>query len=149
MRMRASHRFYLPVLCGSAIMASAAAPVDIRQGLVAYWPLDETPDGLTTLDQSPLANHLNLVALDASNFVPGHRGNGAQFDGTSEILSRIYTVGAGAGLPVTPTRRFTVAFWVNGVGNTQGDRRMFSEGSSTVTQPLFNIGTDSATTARG
>src|SRR5262245_61690195 len=91
---------FLGVLLG-ATTASAAAPVDIRQGIVSYRPLDETPNGLTTLDQSPFGNHLNLIAMDSSNFVPGRRGNAAQFNGADELLSRIYTAGSGSGLPVT------------------------------------------------
>jgi hypothetical protein len=137
-------------ISGTAL--SAATPVDIRQGLVAYWPLEETADGITTADLSPFGNHLGLVNMDGSNFVPGRRGNAAQFNGTDELLSKIYEPGADIGLPVSPTRRFTVAFWVNGVGATQGgagagDRRVFSEGSTNSTTPLFNLGTDSAAAA--
>ena len=105
----------LCILTLSSFIANGAAPVDIRQGLVAYWPLEGTADGLTTSDLSPFGNHLELANMDASNFVPGHQGNAALFNGTDELLRRIYTAGQGNGLPVSPSRRFTVAFWVNGV----------------------------------
>jgi len=126
----------------SAVLASAQ-PSDIREGLVAYWPLDAT-DGLTTPDASAFSNHLNLANMDASNFVPGKYGNAARFNGTDEMLNTIYTVGAGNGLPIHGARYYTVMLWVNGVGAAQGDRRVFSEGSMTANPPLFSIGTDSA-----
>lgn len=130
----------LLILCG---VSAAAQPIDIRQGLVSYWPLDST-DGVTTPDASPFANHLNLSNMDASNFVPGKYGNAARFNGTDEMLNKIYTVGAGNGLPIHGARYYTVMLWVNGVGSAQGDRRVFSEGSMTSTAPLFSIGTDNA-----
>lgn len=120
-----------------------AQPSDIRQGLVAYWPLDTT-DGVTTPDASPFGNHMNLSNMDASNFVPGRFGSAARFNGVDEMLNIIYPVGAGNGLPIHGARRYTVMLWVNGVGSAQGDRRVFSEGSMTATAPLFSIGTDNA-----
>lgn len=124
---------------------------DVRQGLVSYWPLDTT-DGLTTPDVTPFGNHLNLVNMDASSFVTGKRGKAASFNGLDQILSRIYTPGEDNGLPIYNARRYTVTLWVNGTGATQGgtgtgDRRLFSEGSDSSNNPLFNIGTDSAAAA--
>jgi hypothetical protein len=138
--MRAKLILFALILCAGS---ASAQPVDIRQGLVAYWPLDAT-DGLTTADASAFANHLNLANMDASNFVPGKYGNAARFNGADEMLNSIYTVGAGNGLPIHGARYYTVMLWVNGVGATQGDRRVFSEGSMTATAPLFSIGTDNA-----
>jgi hypothetical protein len=124
---------------------------DVRPGLVSYWPLDTT-DGVTTPDVTAFGNHLNLVNMDASHFVAGKRGKAASFNGTDQLLSRIYTLGEDNGLPISGGRRYTVALWVNGVGATQGgtgtgDRRVFSEGSDSSNTPLFNIGTDSAAAA--
>jgi hypothetical protein len=127
-------------------VATAAAPIDIRQGLVAYWPLEST-DGVASQDASAFGNHLGLYNMDASNFVPGKFGNAARFNGTDEMLQMVYTVGAGNGLPIFGARYYTVMFWVNGVGATQGDRRVFAEGSMTSNNPLFDIGTDSAAAA--
>src|SRR6185436_4520430 len=97
-------------------------------------------------------HNLNLVNMDASNFVPGRYNNAAQFNGTDEILTKIYTVGSDIGLPIWGALRYTVALWVKGVGATQGgtgagDRRVFAEGSTTDTDPIFDIGTDSAAVA--
>ena len=144
--MRPIFAVLIVILSGSGFVATAAAPIDIRQGLVAYWPLEST-DGATSPDASAFANHLNLHNMDASNFVPGKYGNAARFNGTDEMLQMIYTVGAGNGLPIHGARHYTVMLWVNGLGYTQGDRRVFSEGSMTSTAPLFSIGTDNAAAA--
>lgn len=139
-------KFALLIVMLSGFVATAAAPIDIRQGLAGYWPMDST-DGVASADASAFGNHLNLHNMDASNFVPGKFGNAAQFNGTDEMLQMIYTVGAGNGLPIHGARYYTVMLWVNGLGYTQGDRRVFSEGSMTSTAPLFSIGTDSAAAA--
>ncbi len=73
-----------------ACISLHAQPSDIRQGLVAYWPLDST-DGTVTPDMSPFGNSLNLVNMTTANFVPGVRGNAASFNGTSQLLTKIYT----------------------------------------------------------
>jgi hypothetical protein len=129
----------------------AASAADIRRGLVAYWPLD-TIVGVTTPDVTPFGNHLNLVNMDINNFVVGKRGKAASFNGSDELLSLVYQPGGGNGLPIYNARRYTVAFWVNAVGATQGgggggDRRVFSEASDRNGNPLFTIGTDSAEAA--
>ncbi|MBI4661725.1 MAG: immunoglobulin domain-containing protein [Verrucomicrobia bacterium] len=139
-------KILLLLLLGLSVGLASAA--DIREGLVAYWPLDTT-DGVMTPDATAFRNDLTLVNMDASNFVPGKRGKAASFDGTSQLLSKTYAMGEDIGLPVYNARRYTVMLWVNGVGATQGgtgtgDRRVFSEGSDTDNDPLFNIGTDSA-----
>src|SRR5204862_7432303 len=113
---------------------ASAQPADVRQGLVAYWPLDQA-NGTTTADASAFGHHLNLVNMDAGNFVPGHYGNAATFNGTDEILTTTYVAGSDIGLPIWGARRYTIMMWVKGVGATQGgtgtgDRRIFAEGSS-------------------
>jgi hypothetical protein len=134
-------RFTALSLFGAALLAGAQ-PADIRQGLVAYWPLDFT-DGATTPDVTPFGNHLNLISMGVGNFIPGRYGNAATFDGASQMLSRIYTFGEDNGLPVYRARRYTVAMWVKGLGSQPQDRRVFAEGSTTNTNPLLTIGTDS------
>jgi len=129
-----------------ATFPAIAQPADIRQGLVAYWPLDST-DGVTTPDATPFGNHLNLIAMSGANFVPGRYGNAATFDGTSQLLSRIYTFGEDNGLPIYSARRYTIAMWVKGLGSQPADRRVFSEGSTTNNAPLLTLGTDSQGTA--
>jgi hypothetical protein len=137
----------LSLVAGAAVLAltAGAQPADIRQGLVAYWPMDLlSVDLVTTPDVSPLANHLSVVNMDPSNVVPGQRGNAMQVNGVDEYL---YLTHAGDnGFPIYNALRYTVMMWVNGVGATQQDRRVFSEASNTGNNnPLFNIGTDSQT----
>src|SRR5436190_2018603 len=90
-----------------ACVSVQAQPSDIRQGLVAYWPLDST-DGTVTPDLSPFGNSLNLIGMTSANFVPGVRGNAASFNGTSQLLSKIYTAGTDNGLPIYNARRYTI-----------------------------------------
>jgi hypothetical protein len=111
---------------------------DITTGLLAYWPLDTLTD--ITPDLTPNGNLLTAANLDANNLVPGLRGNAVTLDGVEEILTRQNT--NGFGLPVSSYRAYTVALWVNGNGVGQLDRRIFSEGSTTNSSPLLNLGTD-------
>lgn len=113
---------------------------DVRQGLVSYWPLDAlSEDGLTTPD-AVTGNHMTLTGMDISNLVTGQRGMAMSFNGSSQYLSYTATPGVDSGLPITDAPQFSVLLWVKGLPN-QVDRRVFSEGSSATTDPLFNIGT--------
>jgi hypothetical protein len=113
--------------------------VDIRSGLIAYWPLDVL-SGLTP-DATTNGNDLLAFNLDGSNIAPGQFGNAISFNGTDELLARINT--NGFGLPIYQYSRYSVALWVKGNAG-QMDRRVFSEGSTLNNNQLLNIGTDSA-----
>jgi hypothetical protein len=129
---------------GSALLFSASvlAQTEIRQGLVAYLPLDTVTPELTT-PELVNTNDFLVVNMDANNLVPGHKGNALNFDGASQYAVRYHDLSApDTGLPITRARNFTISYWVKGVGAGQADRRMFSEGSSASNTPLFNIGTD-------
>ena len=79
--------------------------------------------------------------MDNSNVVPGRRGNALSFNGVDELAVRRHADGSSVGLPVYRHAEFTVALWVNGIGNAQastpvnGDRRVFSEASTTTPVP--------------
>jgi hypothetical protein len=110
-------------------------PPNLTNSLIAYWPLDtvignKTPDLVSGYD-------MTLVNLTAADLVPGRWGNAFQFNGTSSGLERIHN--PGDDLPIYNHPNFTVSLWVNGLPQT--DRRVFSEGSLTNNNPLFNIGT--------
>ena len=110
----------------------------LGDGLVAYWPLDEvqgtrTPDLANGLD-------LDLRNMDESNVVEGRWGNAFSFDNSEQtILTRVHE--DGEALPANQYESFTVSFWALVEGQGQNDLRMFSEGSTTDGNPLFNIGT--------
>lgn len=109
---------------------------NLTNGMVAYWPLDEvqgtkSPDLASGYD-------MDLVNLTAADIVPGKWGSAIRFDAARQtMLKRVNN--PGESLPIYRNPSFSVSMWVRGL--PQPDRRVFSEGSTANTQPLFNIGT--------
>jgi len=110
----------------------------LTNGLVAYWPLDElqggkTPDVVSGYDMDAR----NLVA---TNIVPGVRSNAFSFfNARQTLLSRVHA--AGDQLPINKHPAYTVSLWTKVNGPGQVDLRVFSEANTTVSDPLFNLGT--------
>ncbi len=109
---------------------------NLNDSMISYWPLDtilgtKTPDLVSGYD-------MTLNNLTEANLVAGGRWSKAmQFNGTSSMLTRINN--PGEDLPIYQHPNFSVSLWVKGVAQT--DRRVFSEGSTTNGNALFNIGT--------
>ena len=130
---------------GAATAAtSAAAAVTVRaitgidSGRLSTWPLD---GGAVTTPDTRSGFALTLSGFTpASAYVEGKVGQGILFDGTDDYLSRTRT-GTGGDSPTTTREEYTIAFWVQGTGTGQSDRRIFSEASTINNNPLFNIGT--------
>lgn len=118
-------------------------PADIRQGLVAYWPLDGT-DGVITADATPFGHHLNLVGMDASSFVPGRFGQAASFNGSSAYLRKDHDPEAypATGMPIYRASRYTITLWVKGPAQTA--RYLFTEASTLSNNPLLILQTGQA-----
>jgi len=124
-----------------AAAAALGASADVREGLVAYWPMDAVaPDGFTTPDLVA-GNNLVLYNMDASSLVPGQHGQAFSFDGFVQLLALRVPAGVDIGLPVSRSPQYTIACWVKGVGTGNNDRRVFSESSSQQNNSLVNIGT--------
>jgi hypothetical protein len=119
----------------AVVVGDAAAP-NLVNGVVAYWPLDEaqgtkTPDIASGFD-------LDLVNLTSADVKPGKWGKSFQFDLTRQtMLTRVHA--AGEALPIYQYPDFSISLWVQ--GPLQTDKRVFSEGSTRTSQPLFNLGT--------
>ncbi len=111
---------------------------DLSVGLVSYWPLDEiqgtkTPDLVSGYD-------LDLNNLTAADLVTGVRGKAFSFSNARKtMLSRVHK--AGEALPINQHAAFTVSFWAKVAGTGQNDLRLFSEGNTGNSDPLFNLGT--------
>ncbi len=108
-----------------------------QAALVGYYTLDGN-----FLDSSGNNNHGTLIggaAYDGS--VPGAIGAGqsVSFDGAAGTYGNIQNAAQTGGLAITTAPSFTVAMWVNSA-ITGTDDRIFSEGSSSNNNPLFNIG---------
>jgi len=106
--------------------------------LSAYWPLDDT-DGTTTPDLGPNGFDLNLMNMDASNFITDEGRAVASFNGIDTLLARIHSVDDD--LPITQHPAYTISMWVKVTGTGQNDLRIFSESSSINGNPLLNLGT--------
>ena len=113
----------------------------LTDGLIAYWPLDEvngerTPELINGYD-------MELVNLTAADLVEGNTGKAFLFDVERQtLLQRISA--EGDKLPASEQHdAWSVSLWVKGQGEGQNDLRVFSEGSTENSNPLFNIGTDS------
>jgi len=119
----------------NVVVGSFPAP-NLTNGMIAYWPLDEV-QGTKTPDLSS-GYDMDLVNLTEADLVAGKWGRAFRFDAARQTLLRRIHV-AGDLLPMYQHPNFSVSLWVK--GNVQGDRRVFSEGSTLNTQPLFNIGT--------
>ena len=110
---------------------------DLASGLVAYWPLDvvqgtKTPDLVNGYD-------MELNNLSADDLVPGQSGNAMAFDNARQtLLSRVHE--AGEDLPANQHASWTLSIWVQLDGNGQNDLRIFSEGNTEDSNPLFNLG---------
>jgi hypothetical protein len=124
-------------------LTAGTSPTDIESPsignlLCAYWPLDGT-DGTTTPDLGPNGYDLNLMNMDATNFIVDEGRAAASFNGIDTLLARIHS--EGDALPIIQHPAYTISMWVKITGTGQNDLRFFSESSSTDGNPLLNLGT--------
>ena len=121
---------------GDLLGGQEADPV--AEGLVAHWPLDviqgtKTPDKVNGYD-------MELTNLSESDVVAGKVGNAFSFSNERQtLLSRVHE--ADEDLPANKHESYTLSMWVNVVGEGQNDLRIFSEGNTSNSNPLFNMGT--------
>ncbi|UCE48260.1 MAG: LamG domain-containing protein, partial [Phycisphaerales bacterium] len=104
-------------------------------GLVAHFAFDGNAN-----DSSGNNNH-GTVMGDAQWVAGGKLGGALAFDGLDDIV----VVTQNSGLPIYNNgtdNAYSVAMWVK--GGPQNDMRVFSEGSTTNNNPLFNLGTQNA-----
>ena len=125
---------------GFSLLLASTAQAALKDGLVAYWPLDtvagtKTPDLVNGYD-------MNLVNLTAADLVDGKIGKTFNFQNAKQtMLNRVDS--PGEQLPITQFPAFTITMWAKVSGSTLTDLRLFSEGSTTSNDPLFNLGTGS------
>ena len=111
---------------------------NLEDGLVSYWPLDEvrgtkTPDVIGGYD-------MDLTNLTAEDLVEGQTGQAFEFNFDQQtLLSRVHQ--PGEDLPANQHESWTLSIWAKLDGNGQNDLRIFSEGNTANSNPLFNLGT--------
>jgi len=130
------------VSSNAVLTVSADASPNITSGIISYWPLDEVTNTPPVTPEPYAGNFMVLSNMDATFLVPGQYGNALSFDGLTQFARRLN------GAPIGGASAYSVSVWVKGDGNTQNDRRVFSEGNGTNTAPLFTIGTDSGGTSQ-
>lgn len=124
---------------------SAGTPVylgaqELNEGMVAYWPMDEILGGKTP--DIARGYDMTAVNLTENDLTPGRFGNAIAFVASRQtLLERTHS--PADELPANKHDTFTLSMWVKVKGTGQTDLRLFSEGSDTDNNPLFNIGTDS------
>jgi hypothetical protein len=108
-------------------------------GLVAHWAFD---DGAGTTAQDSSGNNNHGAVMGGAQWVAGGKVGGAlAFDGVDDMV----VVEQNSGLPIYNNGTddaYSVAMWVK--GGPQPDMRVFSEGSTSDNNPLFNLGTQNA-----
>jgi len=135
-----AHR-HTPKLLLSALFFVGLSTLNaqLKDGLIAYWPLDEvqgtkTPELINGYD-------MELTNLSADDVVEGRIGNAFSFSNEKQtLLSRVHD--ADDELPANKYESFSISMWSKVDGNGQNDLRLFSEGHTGNSNPLFNIGTD-------
>jgi len=105
-----------------AVLLCAASTLlaDVREGLVAYWPLDIATNGASMITPDVVAgNNMNGPTKDSSTaLVAGKFGNAVTFAGSvSDYLFFTNAPGVDTGLPVSKAGSWTYSMWVNGAAN--------------------------------
>ena len=130
----------LLVVAITLLLAQHASAQSLTNDLVSHWPLDavqgtKTPDVVSGYD-------MNLNNLTAADLVAGYASNCFSFSNARQtLLSRVH--GPSDNLPINKHPALTIVLWINVRGQGQTDLRFFSEGNTTNSNPLFNLGTHS------
>ncbi|MHC4741056.1 MAG: LamG domain-containing protein [Planctomycetota bacterium] len=111
------------------------------EDLIGWWKLDGDVVPGMAFDSSGHANHGTLVG--DPEFVAGKVDGALEFDGAGDIVD----IKQNTGLPIYNNGTdgaYSITMWVK--GGPQPDMRVFSEGSRSSNNPLFNLGTQNAGT---
>ena len=120
------------------IVTLLALPLASQAALVGYWDFDDN-----VLDQSGNSNDGTILGdpsydADTPAALTGSTKS-LEFDGAGDQVSINH--GAG-GLNIQAEAAFTLSMWVKGNGTTQPkDKRVFAEGSTSDTDPIYSLGT--------
>lgn len=121
----------------SALFALALIPTFSQGELVGYWKLDGNFDDSSGKLNNGEFSGGTTYEDDAPGALNG--GQSVSFDGLPGTYGVINAANGGLALSTLPS--FSISMWVKGDGTLNSDDRVFSEGSSTNNNPLFNVGT--------
>ncbi|MCC6822823.1 MAG: hypothetical protein IT579_18995 [Verrucomicrobia subdivision 3 bacterium] len=110
---------------------------DVREGMVAYWPLNTASGAypMTTPDVVAGNDLVGPTMDSATMLVPGQFGNAVTFDGASTYLTFQAPPDSDTGLPVSKKGSWSISVWVNGAAQAGGNY-YFVESSSINNNPL-------------
>jgi len=124
----------LLVSTAAFLLAASTLLADVREGLVAYWPLDTATGGTPMTTPDVVAgNNMNGPAKGSSTaLVAGKFGSAVTFAGnTSDYLLFTNAPGADTGLPVGKSGSWTYSLWVKGAAPQADQTCPFGEFSTT------------------
>lgn len=130
----------------AALLATLSVQADVREGLVAYWPLNTATGSypMATPDVVGGNDLLGLYLDSATALVAGHFGSAVAFDGSlGSYLTLQTTPDSDTGLPVSKKGSWTISLWVNGAA--QAGNYYFVESASASATPLTAFTARSAT----
>jgi hypothetical protein len=143
-------RKILSVFSAAALLTAFSVQADVREGLVAYWPLNTASGSypMTTPDVVAGNDMAGAYMDSATALVGGHFGDAVSFDGGSGYLTFQAPSGADLGLPVSKKGCWTISMWVNGASQAGGNYYCV-ESSSMDNNPLtaFTARANTNTTA--
>jgi hypothetical protein len=123
----------IPLMSAAAVwLAAFPLLADVREGLVAYWPMDSASSAYPMSTPDVVAgNDLLGPYMDSSTALgAGRFGLAVTFIG--DVFSYLYYVNAGldSGLPVANSGSWTWALWVKGASGQANQTTYFCETSS-------------------
>jgi len=140
----------VPVSTAAFLLAASALLADVREGLVAYWPMNTAPgSGSMTTPDAVAGNDLVGPFKDgATALVTGRHGNAVMFTGNTTDYLYLLPVGD-TGLPVARQGSWSYCVWVNGASGQANQSTFFAETTSgTSTQWRFAMESDGAAKTR-
>lgn len=140
----------LLVTTAASLLAASTLLADVREGLVAYWPMNTlTGSNPMTTPDVVAGNELTGPLMDSGNATaPGRHGNAVAFSGTTTDYLYLLPFGD-TGLPVAKQGSWTYCVWVNGPSGQANQSTFFAETTSgSSTQWRFAMESDGAAKTR-
>jgi hypothetical protein len=119
----------------ASLLATTALHADVREGLVAYWPLNTATGAYPMITPDVVGgNDLSGLNMDsATALVAGQFGNAVTFEGSYTYLSYLTAPDSDTGLPISKKGSWTISVWVNGAVQTAGNYYFVESGSLSAT----------------
>ncbi len=147
------------LVAAMALACSTQADPNLTNGLLAYWPMDDTNSGISSpdvqngYDLTPRSGGGSTIVTFPGHLsvVPGVRSNAVSFNGGTGATVLAYISSQNqwgtpsTQLPPSQYPSWTLSFWVRGqAANNGGGTRIMCMGNSGDSSPLWDLGTGGA-----